>query len=134
MEGDREDAVCREKGLLNAVAVVDVDVDVEDAFFLVFHEGRRREMLMMRVEEKETKNSKKKRESFFASIRSLRSKKKKIEKGFFAPASLSLASAQRVKKNSHFHSPRVILEHFQDRQNDVVDVAKSRRLCLFSMV
>ena len=39
MEGDREDAVCREKGLLNAVAVVDVDVDVEDAFFLVFHEG-----------------------------------------------------------------------------------------------
>ena len=36
MERDREDAVGRQEGLLDTVAVVDVDVDVEDAVFLYF--------------------------------------------------------------------------------------------------
>ena len=36
VERDREDAVGRQEGLLDAVAVVDVDVDVEDAVFLYF--------------------------------------------------------------------------------------------------
>jgi len=34
VERDREDAVGRQEGLLDAVAVVDVDVDVEDTVFL----------------------------------------------------------------------------------------------------
>ena len=117
VERHRHHPVRQIKSFLDAVAVVDVDVDVEDA------EVKGREVGFEKVEilkkKRENGEQKKKRKT------SMTEKKKNSSK--------TLRRKQK-KLLLLLHSPRVVLEQLQDGQHQVVDVAEAGGLGLFRVV